>query len=105
MKIIFYLAGKTEILETGFENTNMDPGGIATAIYSGIFTFGGWYVCQQHLKDNAHNLNSPMTLNKNGCTCCLDTTKHDEIEKSKGHHAHYVTTAHYIITRFYSLFL
>ena len=50
MKIIFYLAGKTEILETGFENTNMDPGGIATAIYSGIFTFGGWYVCQQHLK-------------------------------------------------------
>ena len=56
-------------------------------------------------KDNAHNLNSPMEFNKNGYTCCLDTTKHDEIEKSRGHHAHYVTTAHYIITRFYSLFL
>ena len=46
-----------------------------------------------------------MEFNKNGYTCCLDTTKHDEIEKSRGHHAHYVTTAHYIITRFYSLFL
>ena len=62
--------------------------------------------CQMHLfKDNAHNLNSPMEFNKNGYTCCLDTTKHDEIEKSRGHHARYVTTAHYIITRFYSLFL
>ena len=60
-------------------------------------------LCQ--IKDNAHNLNSPMEFNKNGYTCCLDTTKHDEIEKSRGHHAHYVTTAHYIITRFYSLFL
>ena len=57
------------------------------------------------IKDNAHNLNSPMEFNKNGYTCCPDTTKHDEIEKSRGHHAHYVTTAHYIITRFYSLFL
>ena len=56
------------------------------------------------LKDNAHYLNSPMEFNKNGYTCCLDTTKHDEMEKSRGHHAHYVTTAHYIITRFYSFF-
>ena len=36
-------------------------------------------LCQ--IKDNAHNLNSPMEFNKNGYTCCLDTTKHDEIEK------------------------
>ena len=57
------------------------------------------------LKDNAHYLNSPMEFNKNGYTFCLDTTKHDEIEKIRGHHAHYGTTAHYIITRFYSLFL
>ena len=62
------------------------------------------YRCVE-FKDNAHNLNSPMEFNKNGYTCCLDTTKHDEIEKSRGHHAHYVTKAHYIITRFYSLFL
>ena len=59
----------------------------------------------QLVKGNAHNLNSPMEFNNNGYTCCLDTTKHDEIEKSRGHHAHYVTKAHYIITRFYSLFL
>ena len=45
-----------------------------------------------------------MELNKNGYTCCLDTTKHDEMEKSRGHHAHYVTTAYYIITRFFFSF-
>ena len=25
-----------------------------------------------------------MEFNKNGYTCCLDTTKHDEIEKRRG---------------------
>ena len=59
----------------------------------------------QLVKDNGHFLNSPIEFNTNGCMFCLDTTKHDEMEKSRGHHARYVTTAHYIITRFYSLSL
>ena len=62
-------------------------------------------VKQAKLKDNAHYLNSPMKFTKNGDTCCLDTNTHDEIKRSRGHHAHYATTAHYIITIFYSLFL
>ena len=46
-------------------------------IYSILFTEFN----MSKIKDNAHNLNSPMEFNKNGYTCCLDTTKHDEIEK------------------------
>ena len=57
------------------------------------------------LKDNAYYLKSSMEFSKNGYTCCLDTTIHDKMGKSRGHHTHYVTTDYYIITRCYSLFL
>ena len=35
---------------------------------------GGGNQLSTVVKDNAHNLNSPMEFNKNGYTCCLDTT-------------------------------
>ncbi len=34
--------GNTKVLSTGFEGTTSDPGGVAVAMYSGIFTYGGW---------------------------------------------------------------
>lgn len=34
--------GHTENFENAFENTNTDPGKIAVAFYSGIFSYSGW---------------------------------------------------------------
>lgn len=29
-------------LQTGFENTTASPGGVALAMFSGLFAYGGW---------------------------------------------------------------
>lgn len=30
-------------LQTGFENTTASAGGVALAMFSGLFAYGGWY--------------------------------------------------------------
>jgi hypothetical protein len=37
--------GKTENLQNPMANTNPDPGFIALAFYSGLFSYSGWWVC------------------------------------------------------------
>lgn len=40
--LLCQLLGHTENFENSFENTNVDPGKIAVAFYSGIFSYSGW---------------------------------------------------------------
>lgn len=34
--------GELGNLQTGFENTTASPGGVALAMFSGLFAYGGW---------------------------------------------------------------
>ncbi|XP_020280702.1 Y+L amino acid transporter 2 [Pseudomyrmex gracilis] len=40
--LVWICSGHTENFENSFENTNVDPGKIAVAFYSGIFSYSGW---------------------------------------------------------------
>lgn len=42
LNLFFNYIGHTENFENSFEDTNMDPGKISVAIYSGIFSYSGW---------------------------------------------------------------
>lgn len=39
---IIYFIGNVENFENSFQNTNAEPGKIATAIYLGIYSYSGW---------------------------------------------------------------
>jgi len=38
-------SGKTENFQNPMTNTNPEPGFIALAFYSGLFSYSGWWVC------------------------------------------------------------
>lgn len=40
--LYWILLGHTEHFENAFENTETDPGKLAVAFYSGIFSYAGW---------------------------------------------------------------
>nr|XP_033334085.1 Y+L amino acid transporter 2 [Megalopta genalis] len=57
--ITWVLLGHTENFKNSFENTNTEPGKIAVAIYSGIFSYSGWNYLNfmtEELKDPYINL-------------------------------------------------
>ncbi|XP_078037372.1 solute carrier family 7 member genderblind [Augochlora pura] len=57
--ITWVLLGHTENFENSFENTRKEPGKIAVAIYSGIFSYSGWNYLNfmtEELKDPYVNL-------------------------------------------------
>lgn len=48
--VVWMSLGGTENFENAFENTETDPGKLAVAFYSGIFSYAGWYVGQENLR-------------------------------------------------------
>lgn len=39
---LYYISGHTENFENAFEGTTREPGYIALAFYSGLFSYAGW---------------------------------------------------------------
>ena len=69
------------ILNTGIISTECAKGDVTLIPKSGPANYIETYLIPRL---NAHYLNSPMEFNKNGYTCSLDATKHDEMEKKVG---------------------